>query len=86
MKNPWKISTLVLAVVLGFVISTPSLRSQAQADAQPRMQSALEHLEAAKAKLEDATKDKGGYRKKAIKFTDKAIIQVKAGIAHDNAN
>ena len=85
MINAWKLSTLTLAAALGLVIATPSLKSQAQADPQPAMKLALEHLEAAQKSLEAGTSDKGGHRVKALKLTKKAISQVKAGIAYDNA-
>jgi hypothetical protein len=86
MKNPWKISTLVLAVLLGVVLGTPSLQNVALADRQPAMEKALDHLEAAKDALQNATEDKGGHRVKAIKFVKKAINQVEAGIKYDNRN
>lgn len=47
---------------------------------QPHMQSALELLRSAKTNLENATTDKGGYRKKAIDEVNKAIDETKKGI------
>ena len=47
---------------------------------QPNMQAALEHLRQAKANLERATSDKGGFRVKAIDEVNKAIDQTKKGI------
>ena len=84
MKNPWKISTVALFALLGFVISTPSLQNQAQAEAQPAMKLALEKLEAAQKSLEEATADKGGHRAKALKLMKKAAAEVQAGIDFDN--
>jgi hypothetical protein len=48
---------------------------------QPRMQSALDHLTAARAELQAAVADKGGHRAKAIELVDGAIDQVQKGIA-----
>lgn len=48
--------------------------------AQPKMRDALEHLQAARASLQDAKENKGGHREKAIDLIDKAIAQVKEGM------
>lgn len=47
---------------------------------QPHMTSALELLRSARTNLENATSDKGGYRKKAIDEVNKAIDETKKGI------
>ena len=47
---------------------------------QPNMQAALEHLRAAKANLERASSDKGGFRVKAIDEVNRAIDETKKGI------
>ncbi len=47
---------------------------------QPRMQSALVRLREAKANLERATSDKGGWRRKAIDEVNNAIDETKKGI------
>jgi hypothetical protein len=47
---------------------------------QPHMQSALELLRSARTNLEQATTDKGGYRKTAIDEVNKAIDETKKGI------
>ncbi len=47
---------------------------------QPRMRSALELLRSAKTNLENATTDKGGYRKKAIDEVNKAIDETRKGM------
>jgi hypothetical protein len=47
---------------------------------QPFMEAALDHLRGAKSKLESATTDKGGHRKKAIGYINRAIDEVKKGI------
>jgi hypothetical protein len=47
---------------------------------QPHMQAALDLLRQARTNLENATTDKGGYRKKAIDEVNKAIDETKKGI------
>jgi hypothetical protein len=51
----------------------------AQAD-QPHMQTALADLQAAKAELQQAAADKGGHRVNALRLTDQAIGETRAGI------
>ena len=83
--NIWKLTTLVLAAILVLVVGGSNIRPVA-AERQPHMVSALEHLRKARAELEAATHDKGGYRVKAIAETKKAIVLVEKGIAYDNAH
>jgi multidrug resistance efflux pump len=47
---------------------------------QPHMQAALDHLRQAKANLERATSDKGGFRVKAIDEVNDAIDETQKGI------
>jgi hypothetical protein len=47
---------------------------------QPHMQAALDHLRQAKSNLENASSDKGGYRKRAIDEVNDAIDETKKGI------
>ncbi len=49
---------------------------------QPHMQSALDHLAAAKSELQAATSDKGGHRAHAIELVDEAIAEVREGITY----
>ena len=51
---------------------------------QPNMQAALGHLEQAKASLEKAEHNKGGFRAKAVEHVDQAIAAVREGIAIGN--
>ncbi len=51
--------------------------------AQPMMESALDHLRAARADLQRATNDKGGHRQAALRHTNQAIDQVEKGIRFD---
>jgi len=83
--NLWKISTLALAGLLTIVVGFSAL-PHVYAEAQPHMQSALDHLKSAKEELDKATPDKGGHRAKALQMTKSAIAQVEKGIAWDNAH
>lgn len=53
-------------------------------DRQPHMQAAMDHLQKAKAELQQAEHDKDGHREKALQLTDSAITEVKAGIHFAN--
>jgi len=85
MRNPWKVTSFALAAVLAVVVGNSAMNT-ASADPQPKMKSALGHLESALSDLKAATADKGGHRVKAIKLVDDAIAQVKDGIKFDNKN
>ena len=52
----------------------------ARAD-QPHMRRALEHLRAARAELESAEHNKGGWRIRAIENTNRAIAETERGMA-----
>lgn len=83
MRNPWKVTSFALAAVLAVVIGNSAMNS-ATAEPQPKMKSALGHLESALTDLKAATADKGGHRVKAIGLVNDAITQVKEGIKFDN--
>jgi hypothetical protein len=85
MRNPWKLTTLGLAIALAAVIGTNAV-NKADADNQPHMVAAKTSLKQALDQLEKATPDKGGHRVKAIALTKDAIDQVEKGIAFDNKN
>jgi hypothetical protein len=72
-------SLVGLAVIGAFAAGSVTT---ARAD-QPHMQSALDHLQAARSELVQATADKGGHRAAAIRFTDQAINQTRMGIRFD---
>jgi hypothetical protein len=82
MRNPWKLTSLVLAMLLVLVVGIQT--RSAVADNQPNMQSALGALESAYGSLERATADKGGHRVKAMSLTRQAIDETKKGIKFDN--
>lgn len=73
---------MTLAHALGAAAAALVLALPSQA-AQPHMEAALTSLQAAKAELQKATADKGGHRAKAMQSVDRAIADVKAGIAWD---
>ena len=79
MRNPWKLTSLMLAVALA-----GNLASSAVADRQPNMRDALRSLVSAKSALERASHDKGGHRVKALELVSGAIAEVQAGIRIDN--
>lgn len=85
MRNPWKLTSFALAAALAIVVGNNAMNT-ASADAQPKMKSALSHLESSLSDLKGATADKGGHRVKAIKLVEDAITQVKEGIKFDNKN
>lgn len=60
--------------------NAPDVFDTTSATDQPHMQAALDHLRQAKANLERATSDKGGFRKKAIDEVNDAISETKKGI------
>jgi hypothetical protein len=78
--SPWKASTVALTLALGIIVGG-SIIPTAVAGEQPHMQSAREHLKAAKRALESASHDHGGHRAKALKATEHAIHEVEEGIA-----
>jgi hypothetical protein len=84
MRNPWKLTTLLLAVFLVVVIGRSAIHTAAAGEPQPNMKDAQASLESALASLEKATPDKGGHLKKAMAATKTAIAEVKKGIEFDN--
>jgi len=84
-------STTLLATAFTFAIGAGAgavgmAAHDANADPQPKMTSAREHLELARDKLIAADPDKGGHRAAAIKLTKDAIVEVDKGIEYDNKN
>jgi hypothetical protein len=81
------LATTALTFALGIGAGAVGMSARdANAEPQPKMYTAREHLELAKQKLEAAEPDKGGHRVAAIKLTKDAIAEVDKGIAYDNAN
>jgi hypothetical protein len=76
-----RIIGFVVAIALG-IASLAAVR--AYAVPQPNMEAALSHLEQAKASLEHAEHNKGGFRVKAIEHVNQALAAVREGIAAGN--
>ena len=70
-----KITIIGLAAICAFNLT-------ARAD-QPHMRRALEHLRAARAELQAAEHDKGGWRRRAVENTDRAIAETERGMEFD---
>jgi hypothetical protein len=81
-RNPWKVTTILLAAVCGVTVAMHA----AEAKRQPLMKDALHDLQVARATLEAAMPDKGGHRVKAIELTDQAIAETKLGIDFANVH
>lgn len=69
-------SAVALALIAGAGGAAAQTKSQ-----QPHMQDAMTHLQAARADLDKATRDKGGHRAKAVQLVDQAMAEVKQGMA-----
>jgi len=90
--NPWKISTIVLAAVATLLVAKSNL-PVAHADVadepiamgvchdQPNMAAAAASLKSARASLDKAEHNKGGWRVAAIEATNKAIAETDRGCA-----
>jgi hypothetical protein len=70
--------TLKTAMIGFIAISALNMTARAQ---QPHMREALEHLRAARAQLQVAAHDKGGWRLRAIQHIDRAIAETENGMA-----
>jgi hypothetical protein len=75
------VSVVTLAVAL---LAMMFFAGRASAVPQPNMEAALGHLEQAKAALERAEHNKGGFRVKALEHCNQAIASVREGIAAGN--
>ena len=72
----FKIAIVVIAGVSAMTLSS------ARAD-QPHMRRALDHLREAKAELQMAEHDKGGWRVRAIRNVNQAIADTERGMSFD---
>jgi hypothetical protein len=77
--NAWKAAKLAGVVLVTVALGGLGLRA-ASAEPQPRMESALRHLNEAREELRLAHGDAGGHREQALDFTVRAIRQVEEGI------
>jgi len=76
MRNPWKITTLILALLLA-IHFVP--RAVAQAS-QPRMKAALTATQSAIRQLDKASTNKAGHRVKALELLHDAEKEIKLAI------
>jgi hypothetical protein len=77
-------STTALVLLVGYqAANAGSAKTDAPSvsGAQPNMETALVHLRDARASLEKAEHNKGGWRVKAIESTEIAIKETQRGIA-----
>ncbi|HEV7512059.1 MAG TPA: hypothetical protein VGO27_10190 [Candidatus Acidoferrum sp.] len=80
-------TSIVLAISLtGSSNFIAAQSSTPEAQRQPHMSSALDHLREAQKSLEAATHDKGGHRSKALKLVKEAITEVEQGIHFDDTH
>jgi hypothetical protein len=75
LKTTALIGSLTVALAAAFFAGEATAR-------QPHMQAALNRLEAARDQLQIATPNKGGHRVEALRLTNAAIGEVKAGMEH----
>lgn len=79
-------SKVALVAALAGTVSGLALRSEAKNEPQPHMVAALTSLQTARRQLAMGSTDKGGFRVRAIASVDRAIADVRKGIAYDNAH
>jgi hypothetical protein len=72
------VKTFKTAIIGLIAISAFNMTGRAD---QPHMLRALEHLRAARAELQAAEHNKGGWRARAIQNTDRAITETQNGMA-----
>jgi hypothetical protein len=72
-----------LAIVISIGVVTSLTASEALAERQPNMRTALEYLQSAEAELMRASHDKGGHRVRSLKHVRIAIAEVRRGIRFD---
>lgn len=80
MRNPWKLTSLVLALALSGVVGAQLVPGAIAQNSQPRMKSALAATQSAIRQLEKAAPNKEGHRVKALGHLRAAEKEIKAGI------
>jgi hypothetical protein len=80
MRNPWKLTTLLLALVLAAVLGAQMVSVAIAQTSQPRMKAALAATQSAIRQLEKAAPSKEGHRVKALGLLHDAEKEIKAGI------
>ena len=86
-ENPWKLSTLFLALALAIALGLPLLgNAEAQKHPQPHMRAALTATRTAIRQLEKSTYDKAGHRAAAIGHLERAESEIVEGMEAANAS
>jgi hypothetical protein len=81
-----RLAKFVPAALIATVAAGAGLFAGYTVAAQPQMQSALAHLEAAETDLRQATHDKGGHRDRALELVRRAEAQVREGMRYDRSH
>jgi hypothetical protein len=79
--NIWKPVALCAIGAFAVSIGTQVALAEDSCRNQPNMQAALEHFRQARAALDRAEHNKGGWRDRAIQAADNAIRETNAGCA-----
>jgi hypothetical protein len=79
--NLWKPIALLSIAGLIFSVTSPKAEAAGPCHDQPNMANALGQLKAARASLDKAEHNKGGWRVAAIEAADKAIAETDRGCA-----
>jgi hypothetical protein len=80
--NIWKPIALVAAGALAVSVGTQLAYAGGECRGQPNMQGALEGFRSARAALDRAEHNKGGWRDRAIGAADNGIRETQAGCAY----
>ncbi len=92
MKRILAIAGLVTALGAAGVATVPSAEAQdyrsyrVRGEPQPHMRNALQLLEQAENELRAASNDKGGNKRDALRYVQRAQKEVREGIRYDNRN
>jgi hypothetical protein len=76
-----KLKGVALVCSLALALSCAFFAGRATAG-QPHMRAALDDLRAARDQLQEGSSNKGGHRVEAIRLTNQAIEEVRAGMEH----
>jgi hypothetical protein len=79
--NVWKPIALVSIIGLGASVGMQVAHADDQCHGQHHMQTALDHFKAARAELDHAEHNKGGWRDRAIQSADVALRETNNGCA-----
>lgn len=86
------VTGLVAALAAAGTVAVPSAQAEdyrayrVRGEPQPAMYEALRHLEQAEAALRAASNDKGGNKRDALRYVQRAQKEVREGIRYDNRN